>query len=557
MKLIKMIMIWTIFWLPSQAHSQAGSCSTPIPIRLSGATLAQIGATDTIRIVTGPVSSACNAISCQATITYDPAIIQIGAAQNSYTGILAGWTKFVNALVPGRLILGGYSSSALSTNGGVLANLPVKAIAEGNAAITFTFFYNEGTPQTQAVNDPVRVVTNQPPMINRTIGNAMFLEDSGSQTYISNLNDHFTDPDGGALIFEAHSSRPELRPQINGHSLILDCAPNYNGESAVTIIAKDPNGLQAQTAFTVTILPVNDRPTRITPLPDMTFDEDSGAHQLLLSLSDAFDDIESDNLLNYTADFDPDLLDINVNDGLITPKSNYAGTTEVIVLAKDPEGLTARDTFLVAVKSINDMPRFVVMPGTIAFNAFDAIWSENLWSYFEDVETSDTLANFSFIFSSDSLQVDYVNTTGAIQVRFNQNLTSDAKITTTLRIIGRDLDGAEDIHSIQFIRQSLAVEDGDLADKFDFKLESNSPNPFNRRTTIAFSLPQTGSATLKIYNTAGQLVKTLFDGDQSAGKHALNWNGKNDRDEDMASGIYLAVLQANGQERKIKMTLMK
>lgn len=86
-----------------------------------------------------------------------------------------------------------------------------------------------------------------------------------------------------------------------------------------------------------------------------------------------------------------------------------------------------------------------------------------------------------------------------------------------------------------------------------FELLQNYPNPFNPSTTIPFSVPANGRATLKVFNTLGQEVATLFDNDVDAGRmyYAHFDAGKN------ASGIYLARLEFNGKVLMRKMVLMK
>ena len=52
-----------------------------------------------------------------------------------------------------------------------------------------------------------------------------------------------------------------------------------------------------------------------------------------------------------------------------------------------------------------------------------------------------------------------------------------------------------------------------------YRLAQNFPNPFNPSTTIRFDMKEKGLVTLKIYNVAGQLVRTLVDGVKDAGAH--------------------------------------
>jgi len=88
-------------------------------------------------------------------------------------------------------------------------------------------------------------------------------------------------------------------------------------------------------------------------------------------------------------------------------------------------------------------------------------------------------------------------------------------------------------------------------------LKQNYPNPFNPETTINFNLPKGGFANLSVYNTKGQLVKTLVNGMTTVGDHKLVWNGKDNNGSSVASGLYFYKLTANGRTETRKMMLMK
>lgn len=88
-------------------------------------------------------------------------------------------------------------------------------------------------------------------------------------------------------------------------------------------------------------------------------------------------------------------------------------------------------------------------------------------------------------------------------------------------------------------------------------LMQNYPNPFNPTTHISFSLPQTQHVRLSIYNMRGQLVKTLVNEKLKAGQNTLTWDGKDNRGNPVATGIYSYRIQSNGQSISRKMMLMK
>ncbi|OPX28177.1 MAG: hypothetical protein B1H06_03705 [Candidatus Cloacimonas sp. 4484_143] len=90
------------------------------------------------------------------------------------------------------------------------------------------------------------------------------------------------------------------------------------------------------------------------------------------------------------------------------------------------------------------------------------------------------------------------------------------------------------------------------------KLHGNYPNPFNPKTTITFSVAQTSSfVNLEIFNIKGQRVKQLVNEVLPAGKHSAVWNGKDDEQKNVSSGIYFYKLKTTNFEKINKMILLK
>ncbi len=96
-----------------------------------------------------------------------------------------------------------------------------------------------------------------------------------------------------------------------------------------------------------------------------------------------------------------------------------------------------------------------------------------------------------------------------------------------------------------------------IAPMRDLELEPAWPNPFNPSTQIAFTLPEPSRVSLKVFNARGQLVRTLVDGQQPAGRQVVTWNGRNSTGQEVASGIYLYVLETPAGVRSRKVTLIR
>ena len=91
----------------------------------------------------------------------------------------------------------------------------------------------------------------------------------------------------------------------------------------------------------------------------------------------------------------------------------------------------------------------------------------------------------------------------------------------------------------------------------NFSLAQNYPNPFNPTTTISFELPKPGHMKLEVLNILGQRVRVLEDEFRTAGSYSVDWDGKNESGQGMASGIYLYRLTAKDHCETRKMVLMK
>lgn len=90
----------------------------------------------------------------------------------------------------------------------------------------------------------------------------------------------------------------------------------------------------------------------------------------------------------------------------------------------------------------------------------------------------------------------------------------------------------------------------------EFALAQNYPNPFNPTTSFALSLPEESDYSIRIFNVAGQLVKS-WDGHESAGTYTITWDGRNNQSAQVASGVYFYKAEANGRTETRKMLMLK
>jgi hypothetical protein len=89
-------------------------------------------------------------------------------------------------------------------------------------------------------------------------------------------------------------------------------------------------------------------------------------------------------------------------------------------------------------------------------------------------------------------------------------------------------------------------------------LDNNYPNPFNPTTTIKYSIKTRAHVSLRVYNAAGQLVKTLVDQVQSPEQvQPVTWDGRSNAGQAVSSGVYFYKLVTKNFSSTKKMVLLK
>jgi len=118
-------------------------------------------------------------------------------------------------------------------------------------------------------------------------------------------------------------------------------------------------------------------------------------------------------------------------------------------------------------------------------------------------------------------------------------------------------DRAQHLHDIIVWLGNILGQPTGAGPALQNDLSQNYPNPFNPQTTIAFSIKDRGAVSVKVYNVAGELVRTLANEDRAAGSYTLTWDGRNDAGQPVSSGVYFYKLVANNFSQTKKMVLLK
>lgn len=91
----------------------------------------------------------------------------------------------------------------------------------------------------------------------------------------------------------------------------------------------------------------------------------------------------------------------------------------------------------------------------------------------------------------------------------------------------------------------------------EFGLMQNYPNPFNPETRLTYLLPHASHVRIEVFNTLGQRVALLIDEKRPAGTHRVEWRGRNDFGQPVASGVYILSMRAGDFVQQRRMVLMR
>lgn len=91
----------------------------------------------------------------------------------------------------------------------------------------------------------------------------------------------------------------------------------------------------------------------------------------------------------------------------------------------------------------------------------------------------------------------------------------------------------------------------------DFRLDQNYPNPFNSTTTIKYYVPHESHIKIDIFDALGRRVKSLFDQKQSRGIYSITWEGKDDQNANVPSGVYFLSMRSGRYNEVKKLVVLK
>jgi hypothetical protein len=119
------------------------------------------------------------------------------------------------------------------------------------------------------------------------------------------------------------------------------------------------------------------------------------------------------------------------------------------------------------------------------------------------------------------------------------------------------IGGVQPVHGTFCAGTVTAIRGDEPSFLLSHELECK-PNPFNPSTVFSFNLWKEGTTKLLIYDARGRIVRTLLDQTLATGQHDVPWNGTDDRDVELSSGVYFGrLIRPGGESSIVKVTLLK
>ena len=176
--------------------------------------------------------------------------------------------------------------------------------------------------------------------------------------------------------------------------------------------------------------------------------------------------------------------------------------------------------------------------------------------YWQWGERAPTKAEMNSHISGNRLTVnDMLSLMQSIHSKFESNPTPLDQIQSRRQAVEQIWSYFPEYPAPEF---ATGIDEEDLSSIIkDFSISQNYPNPFNTETTIEYQLPNSSDVSLRIYNIMGQLVKTLVNRNQPVGYYSIQWNGRNDKGDNVSSGIYLYRLNVKDFDQTKKLVLLR
>jgi hypothetical protein len=310
---------------------------------------------------------------------------------------------------------------------------------------------------------------------------------------------------------------------FGGAGITLGAAAEDLGNVTLTRVTGSPVTLNSKNSIS--------RVWKLNPTNPLTVSRD----MMLSWLSDDDNSLTLNNVLTWQSTDDFATID---NVAPLGP-SGDASTTRSLTVTLSALTSSANTSFTVF-QADSPLPvELSAFVSTVKNNAVTLSWSTatEKSNYGFNVERSADKTNW--------VKIGFVNGSG------NSNSVKNYSFTDKSANSGKMYYRLKQVDTDGKYEYSKIIE-ADLGLPKAYELSNNYPNPFNPSTTIRFSLPEKQNVKITIFNTLGQKVAEILNGEMEAGVHEVNFNASN-----LTSGIYIYRMDAGKFTQTKKMMLVK
>tara|TARA_R110000868_G_scaffold408293_7_gene691078 strand:- start:27651 stop:30533 length:2883 start_codon:yes stop_codon:yes gene_type:complete len=280
----------------------------------------------------------------------------------------------------------------------------------------------------------------------------------------------------------------------------------------------------------------NSAPFILMPLEITTFEDSDFSFGLHKVLADDRDDVDDLSLFVHPTSKIMTSIDAELGTMSISAPQDWWGQETMIITATDTDGASRTDSSVITFSPVNDFPsaEFLVTGNnnTISFN-------DNSNDNKDKIDGGVVRWNWDFGDGSSSTNQNPEHTYSEV---------GSFEVTLTIT----DNGGLSSESSQTIFIGTVVSNENEQSVPSKFELNQNYPNPFNPSTTIRFGLPVSSNVRISVFNSIGQMVTQLFDGQKAAGFHDLIFDARN-----LSSGIYIYRIEAGAFVETKKMMLIK
>lgn len=430
-----------------------------------------------------------------------------------------------------------------------------------------TFIASDGELSDTTTATFTVIYHNDPPVISSLQGET--INENGQFATIY-LDEKVHDPDhSDNLLTWSYQGNVHLNIAGIAQRILQITVPDseWAGSETIKFMVTDPGGLKDSADAIFTVIPINDPPV-LNPIPDFAFNEDTTftitSAELKLMAVDVDNPFHELQFSIGNNTHTHSIMDPQTGNMLLSADPNWNGIEEVQFIVYDNQYASDSQPIKITVNPRPDppLPFQLLKPPYGTFFSITPQSIDFIWQKAIDPDQDESL----------TYTWDLSHETNFAHIIDRYNALTDTSLTYQIpsifypgiyywRVIALDGTGnSTPCHSIGAFNMEHGIgveseDDSNIPEKF--ALLPNHPNPFNPETKITYHLPTACHVRLKVYNSLGQLINTLLDQERKAGIYSTYWNGRNDKNEPVSSGIYIFKIEADNFIMARKMLLLQ